>query len=341
MIGLEPTFDEHLDNLVAVFREVRRVLRDDATLWLNYGDGFANAQPRGSFGDQGDLSTGAHGELVPKRNFKGTSLKPKDLMMMPARVAMALQADGWWIRSEIIYHKKNPMPESVTDRPTCAHEKIFLMSKQPHYFYDAFAVRVPSKYPDDDRKSRVKADHKSQPIALTSNGLRPGSVTYPTANLRNVWKFPTHSYSDAHFATFPPKLVEPCIKAGTSEKGCCAECGAPWVRVVDVEDKNGRLGVGYHNHDDDLGQGQRGVPGGDGAPTRKTTGWKSTCECDAPTQPCVVLDCFAGAGTVGLVAERMYRDSILIEINKNYAAMARDRIYNDAPLLTDVQTEEL
>ena len=127
MIGLEPTFAEHLANIIAVFREVRRVLRDDGTLWLNYGDAYSNAQPRGSFGDQGDLSTGAHGELVPKRDAGG--LRPKNLLGMPWRVAFALQDDGWVLRSDIIWAKPNPMPESVTDRPTRSHEYLFLFSK--------------------------------------------------------------------------------------------------------------------------------------------------------------------------------------------------------------------
>ena len=339
----------HLENLVAVFREVRRVLRDDGTLWLNYGDAYFGGKGASNNTIQqlasrntptlnaGQHYVNEHGGTRPLDRPQA-GMKPKDLMMMPARVAMALQADGWWIRSEIIYHKKNPMPESVTDRPTCAHEKLFLLSKSARYFYDAEAVRYPSRHPTEaTTKCREHQSYAPESKKAAAREFSNGGM----ANLRNVWTIATHSYSEAHFATFPPKLVEPCVKAGTSEKGVCAECGAPWVRVVEVEDKNGRLGVGYHNHDDDLGQGQKGVPSGDGAPTRKTTGWNPTCECDAPTQPCVVLDCFAGAGTVGLVAERMGRDSILIEINKEYADMARDRIVNDAPLLTDVQTEEL
>ena len=140
MIGLEPTFDEHLENLVAVFREVRRVLRADGTLWLNYGDAYSGGVPGGASPDgarkgRADMASAA----APKR---GREWKPKDLLMMPARVAMALQADGWWLRSEIVWHKPNPMPESCTDRPTSAHEKLFLLSKSAKYFYDAEAVRV-------------------------------------------------------------------------------------------------------------------------------------------------------------------------------------------------------
>ena len=142
MIGLEPTFDKHLANLVDVFREVRRVLRKDGVLFLNYGDAYSSAggeNPQGHTGQMATRTVSQHrGHDRPR-----SGLKPKDLMMMPARVALALQADGWWVRSEIIWHKPNPMPESVTDRPTNAHEKVFLLTKSARYFYDAEAVRIP------------------------------------------------------------------------------------------------------------------------------------------------------------------------------------------------------
>ena len=155
MIGLEPTLDEHIANLVAVFREVWRVLRTDGTVWLNYGDAYANDGKWG--GSTGGLhNTALHGSAssIGRAKVK-TGLKPKDLMMLPARVALALQADGWWLRSEIIWAKPNPMPESVTDRPTNAHEKIFLLSKAARYFYDAEAVRVPGL---SERGAKLMAD---------------------------------------------------------------------------------------------------------------------------------------------------------------------------------------
>ena len=283
MIGLEPTFDEHLENLVGVFREVRRVLRSDGTLWLNYGDAYA-ASGRAAGG-----------------------LKAKDLMMMPARVALALQADGWWLRSEIVWRKPNPIPESVKDRPTSSHEKLFLMSKSARYFYDAEAIRA---------EARAK-------------GL--------TANLRNVWSIATQSFRQAHFATFPEALVKPCIKAGTSEKGVCEVCGAPWVRDVEIKDPKGRLGKGYHEHNDDLGRGQRGVPSASGAPVRKTMGWLPSCDHDETTVPSIVLDPFGGSGTVSIVAGKLHRDSILIEINPEYAEMSRKRINGDQGLFADIK----
>ena len=278
MIGLEPTFEEHLANLVAVFREVRRVLRDDGTLWLNYGDAYASIGRSPKKESPGVGATQAmprvERDVVWKAGggskFSWTlpgGYKPKDLMMMPARGAMALQADGaadihamktimdvrnrifdayedetppdrilavleamqveyaqakgesWWLRSEIIWHKPNPMPESCTDRPTSSHEKLFLLTKSPRYFYDAEAVRATSAKP---WKKDMLYEGKS--AEMHRQGGKGRNAAYDrskstgddaSANLRNVWTIPTHSYKGAHFATFPPALVEPCIKAGT------------------------------------------------------------------------------------------------------------------------------
>ena len=350
MIGMEPTFAEHLDNLVAVFREVRRVLRDDGTLWLNYGDAYAHSGGGGNGATGGlDKSTLTSPMppvgTTPQRSILPAGYKPKDLMLMPARVAMALQADGWWVRSEIIWHKPNPMPESCTDRPTSAHEKMFLMSKSAKYFYDAKAVRVAlsktslSQYktPYDPNSVKVHTDTKSYDGSEIKRKMTAGGVP-SGANLRNVWKIATHAYSEAHFATFPPTLVEPCIKAGTSEKGVCSECGAPWVR--NVEKSGGATGKSWHDHSDDMGRGQSEARL-TGDYQVKTIGWSPSCEHDAEVVPATVIDPFGGSGTVGVVADRLYRDSILIDINPDYTTMAHDRIYNDAPLLVDVQTGAL
>ena len=595
-IGLEPTFEQHLENLVAVFREVRRVLRNDGTCWLNYGDAYCSVGHKKSnsgYGTTG-LSGGKSQDHHPlKRENNMAGLKHKDLMLMPVRVALALQADGWWVRSKVIWHKNNPMPESVTDRPTNTYEEMFLLSKsgdklfwthrafpgvrvQPEpdyvfrlwekvngqrvlkqetpieppgwrdddnwkrvnlwvghdYFYDAAAVCVPYSEGSLGRYKYALTDTKAQ-------GHQPGvekavetkiSAPNPSrANLRNVWKIPTQGFSGwqsqidltrlsasqvrehaesgsgaggdmaritspdcpvhagrpdlvptgfcdglgadqlrhmrdtfrdhaqarvgagsgngltpdhcrndlsttgscvredsgaatlhssethrmdpapasssratasaetdghtgrteppqtkpaltdrdtdgyrteggtsrsvpsnssprtadrsprtsklecaclhytkvvsrvSHFATFPEKLVEPCIKAGTSAEGACEQCGAPWVRVVGrlgstrtrPPDVNGKLGQ-------DLPEGRKGRAG---EVERETTGWSPTCECEEPTVPCTVLDPFGGAGTVALVAERLRRNCILIELSPEYAEMSKRRILADCPPL--------
>ena len=366
-IGLEPTFDEHLDVMVRVFREVRRVLRNDGTCWLNYGDAYAGswgAQSRGNPCVETSTLSGGQVYAGAKGTHTGSvkrtpGLKPKDLLMMPARIALALQSDGWWLRSEIIWHKVNPMPESVRDRPTSAHEKMYLLTKAARYFYDVDAVRTVAKYSSDDRKGRASMDHKSAPDE-TRNGMRPRTDkqrghgrrhagfnerwdAMPKdeqqthgANLRNVWTFATEPYRDAHFAVMPTAIVEPCIQAGTSEKGCCERCGKPWVRVTEPA-QGGSIGQSWHDHSDDNMRGQRGT-NCDGRAYRrgKTSGWSPSCECAADTVPCTVLDPFGGSGTVGLVADRLGRDAILIELNPDYADMARERIRADAPLFAEV-----
>lgn len=224
----QPCGQCYVCHLVAVFHEVRRVLRSDGTLWLNLGDSYA-----GSGGAGGDYNPGGLRDGQPR--FSGTAaivrgkrnaprwgggnnpapngLKPKDLAGVPWRVALALQADGWYLRSEIIWHKPNPMPESVRDRPTKSHEQIFLFAKSAQYYYDPEAIKTPSKEPEDDRGARAKTDHKRNPTAEIA-GIR-ASGTYALANARDVWSIPTHPYAGAHFATFPPKLIEPCILAGS------------------------------------------------------------------------------------------------------------------------------
>ena len=297
-IGLEPTFDEHLANLVAVFREVWRVLRDDGTLWLNYGDAYAG----------GGRGLGSGKQLTNKGSafqppFHPEGFKPKDLMMMPARVAMALQADGWWLRSEIVWHKPNPMPESVTDRPTNAHEKLFLLAKSSRYFYDAEAVRVSAKW---TRENNPEWQHQraatNEKKGCGNRNAKSGGFTEWSAesgaNLRNVWTIPTHSFKEAHFATFPPALVEPCIKAGTSERGVCGECGAPWKRQTmkgaPLKDQMAACGAdstgGYSGQSmkdyaaagaQDASATKRRIL--EGMRERKTTGWVPTCcDCHVP-----------------------------------------------------------
>ena len=280
-IGREPSPEAFVAEMVAVFREVRRVLRDDGTLWLNLGDSYAGSNTIGS------------------RSVDG--LKAKDLIGIPWRVAFALQADGWYLRQDIIWHKPNPMPESVTDRCTKAHEYVFLLSKSARYYFDAGAIKesvAPSQigrvredviggtshvergqhskggaYRTAGNKSHKYVDayatSETEEHRTKAGLMAVADVAYETRNKRSVWTIATQPFKEAHFATFPPALIEPCILAGCPEGG-------------------------------------------------------------------TVLDPFGGAGTTGLVADRLKRNAILIELNPEYAAMARQRIMRDAPLLTEV-----
>jgi DNA modification methylase len=219
-IGLEQTPDEYVAQLVAVFREVRRVLADDGTLWLNLGDSYSGTgkgpsnDVKGMRGNQ--RMDGAPKEWIPIP--KG--LKPKDLVGIPWRVAFALQADGWYLRSDIIWHKPNPMPSSVKDRPTCAHEHVFLLSKSKRYFYDADAIR--EEWADDRNgssgaKSLPYSDGAGRADSLSVNGST-GLGAAPSVsgrNARNVWTITSKPYKGAHFATMPPELAKRCILAGS------------------------------------------------------------------------------------------------------------------------------
>ena len=229
-LGLESTPEEYVSKMVEIFREVRRVLRKDGTLWLNLGDSYANANP-GS-GGQCKLS-GAGRNMTEARytNIKRdvSSLKPKDLVGIPWMVAFALRADGWYLRQDIIWHKPNPMPESVKDRCTKAHEYIFLLSKSRKYYYDHESIKEPAAY-DGRKDTLLKGSPKYE------KGVVPGQVAHSMSakgherwkknergeyvrNKRSVWAIPTKPFKEAHFATFPEKLIEPCILAGCPEGG--------------------------------------------------------------------------------------------------------------------------
>lgn len=218
-IGLEKTPQEYVAKMVEVFTEVRRVLCDDGTLWMNLGDSYATS-PAGNFGKDmpKPADGGAYRENKPKMDWSLGGLKPKDLCGIPWRVAFALQADGWYLRSDIIWHKPNPMPESVTDRPTKAHEYIFLLSKSQRYRYDAEAITESSqnsgKVISLGEKSFSKGQANANGIQASGNGLAIKYTVPQNRNRRSVWTVPTAPYSEAHFATFPPDLIKPCILAG-------------------------------------------------------------------------------------------------------------------------------
>jgi len=245
-------------------------------------------------------------------------------------VAFALQVDGWYLRSDIIWSKPNPMPESVTDRPTKSHEYVFLLTKSSRYFYDREATKEPYAESTFKRAKSVNnaATRKDNGTAINQRGLTAEQQTKAYSkvtetggrNKRSVWHIATQSSSEAHFATFPEALVEPCIKAGTSERGCCPKCGAPWRRSTSSQSS----GSGDH----------RAVPGQNkpftiprGDYLRSTTGWQPSCTCDvAETAPCVVLDPFGGSGTVAKVARDLGRASVLIELNPEYVRIAKKRL---------------
>lgn len=305
-IGLEPTHIEYVERMVEVFREVRRVLRRDGTLWLNLGDAFAGswgAQSREGYSDGSSrLAEGSIVRTLSARQLSADTsgskrtpgLKPKDLIGLPWHVAFALQADGWWLRSDIVWHKPNPMPESVTDRPTKAHEYVFLMSKNARYYYDADAIR---ENLSPASVARFSQDVESQNGSLRAHaggktngpmravarvdkqrghgrrhagfndrwdGMSKDEQAAGGRNKRSVWTIATVGFPDAHFV-FPPALVEPCILAGCPEGG-------------------------------------------------------------------VVLDPFSGAGTTAMVALRHGRRAIGLELNAEYVELARRRIVGDAPM---------
>lgn len=284
-IGLETTPDAFVEELVTVFREVRRVLRKDGVMFLNLGDSYFgggrggggsfaserrawHAIPCDTF-DKGTSTVGASPHRRSGTLFDFGSLKPKDLVGIPWTVAFALRADGWFLRQDIIWNKKNPMPESVTDRCTKAHEYIFLLSKNGRYYYDAEAIREEwTSGRDDMRENGLRTGE----AYLNQQGPQDNADVKAGRNKRSVWEVATAPFPEAHFATFPPALIEPCILAGCPKGG-------------------------------------------------------------------TVLDPFLGAGTTALVADRLGRNCIGIELNPEYAAMAERRIKSDAGMFADVELD--
>lgn len=341
-LGLEPTPELYVGHLVQIFSEVRRVLRDDGTLWLNLGDSY-----NGSGGAGGDYATGGIRDGQPRypgRNVGG--LKPKDLVGIPWMVAFALRAEGWYLRSDIIWCKVNCMPESMTDRPTKAHEYVFLLAKSQKYYYDADAVREENA-PATVERARYgwcKSDTKASQYQAINGLNRPGE--YPVnpmgRNKRSYWVLTTRPYKGAHFATFPVDLIEPMIKAGTSEKGCCPKCGSFWERMTERTNESNwefRKSKGAIGGSMEGGNKQQiGSDWSHDLPIKetKTLGWIPTCSCGVKDPvPCIVLDPFLGSGTTLEAARNLGRKGIGFEINPEYGELIRKRGMTDVKSLED------
>lgn len=325
-IGLEPTPEGYVAELVGVFREVRRVLRPDGTLWVNLGDSYtsggrATRAPDAKYSGAREMTTRA---MTPD------GLKGKDLIGIPWRVAFALQADGWYLRQDIIWHKPNPMPESVKDRCTKAHEYLFLLAKSERYFFDSEAMKEPAVC---DRM-RGPANHRDT-VSTNGNGGLSRRKPQETRNRRSVWSILTQPYMGSHCAVWPPDLVRPMILAGTSAHGVCSACGSPCTRTINREwckstSKNYKRAGVSDAHWNNLQPTGRisGFVGG----RVDTVGGEHTCDCtDAHIVPATVLDPFSGSATTGMVALQEGRNYIGIDLNPDYLPMAEARVREERP----------
>ena len=325
-LGMEDTPEEFTENLVKVFREIKRVLRDDGTAWLNLGDSYSSGG-RTTTTNQSLRGDKDYGVTRPKPS-KG--IKPKDLIGIPWRVAFALQADGWYLRQDIIWHKPNPMPESVRDRCTKAHEYIFLLSKNVKYYYDHEAIKEDAKYPQGPNSPQSIKKGQGEFGMDTRGGLsKIGALA--KKNKRSVWTITTKPFKGAHFATFPKDLIEPCVLAGCPEKSCI-NCGEPYLRKVV---KSGEIQRRWSKNN------------ADGSPYEKQgsmqniyedTGLQKQCDCQTnKTKGGTVLDPFGGSGTTGIVAASHNRNAILLELNQEYIDLAKARINKEVGMMATIK----
>ena len=336
--GLEKTYQEYLANTVKVFETFKPKLKDTATIWWNVGDSY-NTKPAGNKDLKKSSGLPNKKENLHKRKDNISkvllkSLKEKDLLMIPNRVAIALQDAGWYIRSEIIWHKPNPMPESIKDRPTSCHEKIWLITKNKKYYYDADAIREPLA---SSSLTRLNQDIKNQKGSARGNGGRKTNGNMKAVgnlekrNKRNVWTITTKPFKEAHFATFPPDLIEPCIKAGCPEK-VCVECGFPYISNYKRTDNNKNFIQTKGKDTPNIKKGgvrlnENGTTPHFNPPTIEFLNLKKNCNCKTDKfKSGVVLDPFAGAGTTGIVARSLNRTAILIELNPEYIEISKNRI---------------
>ena len=278
-LGLDKTPKLFIENLVEIFRGIKTVLHPSGTVWLNIGD--TNCVP----------STKREGELGMK-----PGVPAKNRIGIPWKLAFALQEDGWWIRGDNIWYRRNSPREPVRDRPTYEHEYVFLLTKKAHYFYDQVAVYQPLKAGDKYAGNRRK-------IITESGGMFHGGhnrkAKLAGRNLGSVWDIPTEGRTDSHYAAFPSKLVEQCIKAGSSQYGCCTICNAPFKRIIERE------------YEDSL---------------PVTTGWETDCKCNSGKKPCTILDPFMGRGTTALMAEQLKRKWAGVELNDESCELIKQNI---------------
>jgi DNA modification methylase len=362
-LGRERTPAEYVENLVSLFRQVRRVLRADGTLWLNLGDSYARMG--GTPAGEASIVTN-NGERC-RMNKLPPGVKEKDLLGMPWRVALALQADGWYLRSDIIWEKPNPMPENVDDRPSREHEYLFLLSPSAQYYYDAVALMEPVTGGANARISKamqrqLAAERESDEGQTSLAGISPkvqgqkeryikqnSRFTSATAlpvlerNRRTIWRVPASPFKGAHFAVMPVPMAEDCIKAGTSSQ-VCATCGAPFER------QTRRTSVDrtelppdhreYRPRQYDLPEGNQSAMDGRGKYSRvETLGWEPSCDCaHSRLMPnrAKVLDPFGGAASTGLAADRLGRDATLIELYHHNVELSARRLHDEAPLTAQV-----
>lgn len=347
-IGLEESPELYVARLVEVFREVRRVLRDDGTLWLNLGDSYwagkgknGSSKARATAKERGYQQSRGTVQVETKvTDGRHAVFKPKDLMLIPARVAIALVEDGWYLRQDIIWYAPNKKPESVRDRPTLSHEHIFLFAKQRYYYYDNEAVKVEGAgtLPWGNKRNFKMNDNGAQgqhgKSSMFSGGTREEYINKwysGKVQRRSVWTVPTKPYKGAHHAPWPEALVEPMLLASTSAKGCCPACGAPWRRITEKENPphDGETDSTYAKG---TAAGERGEEYVD---RTITVGWGTSCKCggDLEPVPCTVIDIFVGSGTTGAVAIKHGRSFIGIDLNPEYIELSRKGLEQVQPLL--------
>lgn len=363
-------------NMVAVFRGVWRILRDDGTLWLNLGDSYASGGAGNTdetWSDKQRSNAGSEAGRLKNRPPRNP-LPSGNLVGVPWRVALALQTDGWILRQDIVWAKPSPMPESVTNRCTKAHEYVFLLTKGMDYYYDGEAIKAAASQPRGlavTAGKQVKQEQLGRDLKTSTLGTNYGPPTSnkrsvwsanesqmllgwlmanapevarqfltDAANKPDVWNVSSHGYPGAHFATYPPKLIEPMILAGTSERGACFRCGSPWGRVVEKEALTRPRPNDYVKRTGEAGTGNSCANTVAGVDVT-TVGWAPTCACETTkTVPCVVLDPFVGAGTTAVVAVRNGRRCVGVDLSAKYLdELAAPRV--EAELLKSPRTIHL